>query len=125
MSPSSIQLQAITIAAVNVEAMVNFYNHVFDSGLEPFAAFGTTLYRGQLAGLRLVFCPNEFLGIQADKNRQQLTFAVPDVEAIVRTAVDAGGWQVGELSQSAGQKVGSIVDPDGNTIELVDTLRVA
>lgn len=123
MSRSSIQLQGITIAAVNVEAMANFYNHVFDAGLEPFAAFGTTLYRGQLAGLRLVFCPNDFLGIQADKNRQQLTFTVPDVEAIIQAAVDAGGRQVGELSHSEGQKVGSIADPDGNTIELMEAAR--
>ena len=120
MSSPSIQLQGITISAVNVEAMVNFYNQVFDAGLEPFAAFGTTLYRGQLAGLRLVFCPNDFLGIQAEKNRQQLTFSVPHVEATIKTAVDAGGRQVGEVSQSPDQKVGSIADPDGNTIELVE-----
>jgi predicted enzyme related to lactoylglutathione lyase len=120
MKDISITLEGVTIAPNNVPAMVHFYNQVFEAGLEPFAAFGTTLYKGQLAGLRLVFCPNEFLGIQAEKNIQQFGFAVSDIKAIVNRAVAAGGQ--GEIQESEQGRIGSLYDPDGNSIELTESL---
>lgn len=112
------QLEGITIAPVAVAPMVAFYNAVFDANLTPFAAFGTTLYQGQLAGLRLLFCPNDFLQIQAEKNRQQFSFVVSDIGAMVETAVCHGGTLTQPISQTANGQYAGIADPDGNTIEL-------
>ncbi len=114
------KLKKIVIASVETEKMVRFYNGVFASGLEPFEAFGTVLYRGQLAGIELLLCPNEFLGIKAEKNRQQLSFVVDDLEAVLENVQRYGGEKVGEIQQNAEGGVCGVKDPDGNTIEFVD-----
>ncbi|MCA9964628.1 MAG: hypothetical protein KC423_10310 [Anaerolineales bacterium] len=118
MDQPHIELAGITIAAVDVTQMVQFYNAVFAADLHPFAAFGTTLYRGQLAGLQLVFCPNDFLQIQAEKNRQQFSFAVSDIAWVVETAVSHGGTITQPINTANGTRYAGIADPDGNTIEL-------
>lgn len=111
----SIRLTGVTIAAANMALMCRFYDGVFVANLKPFDAYGTTLYRGNLAGVELVLCPNDLLQIEAPKNRQQLQFAVDDVAAVVATAVAHGGTLIGEITAEAG----GVVDPDGNSIELV------
>ncbi len=78
-----IKLKKITIAPVKIKRMVQFYNGVFKSKLEPFEALGTFLYRGRIADKELLLCPNEILGIVAEKNRQQFSFEVDDIEEIV------------------------------------------
>lgn len=109
------RLAGVTIAATHIDQMRRFYDAVFAANLEPFAAYGTTLYRGEVAGVALVLCPNDLLQIEAQKNRQQLRFAVDDVVAVVATAVAHGGRLIGEPTPDAG----GIIDPDGNSIELV------
>lgn len=111
----NIQLAGVTIAATNMDLMQRFYNAVFTANLKPFDAYGTTLYRGKLAGVELVLCPNDLLQIEAQKNRQQLRFAVEDVAVVVATAVAHGGHLISTITT----KAGGIVDPDGNSIELV------
>ena len=122
MNKSTITLTGITIAAVDVAQMVSFYNAVFAADLQPFAAFGTTLYRGQLAGLQFIFCPNDFLHIQAEKNRQQFTFTVSDITWVVETAVSHGGTITQPINTANGTQYAGIADPDGNTIELKQPL---
>lgn len=114
----SIHLKGLTIAPVAVEAMVSFYNAVFAANLTPFAAMGSTLYRGELAGLRLLFCPNDLLQIKAEKNRQQLSFAVSDIEQVVKTAVLHNGTLIDPITETPNGYVAGIADPDGNSIEL-------
>ena len=111
----TIQLAGVTIAVTNVAAMCQFYDAVFAAGLKPFAAYGMTLYRGRLAEVELVLCPNDLLQIEAQKNRQQLRFAVLDIDQVVATAVTHGGSLIGETTHD----LAGIVDPDGNSIELV------
>ena len=117
-SSAVLGLRGITIAAVNVEAMVSFYNALFDTELEPFEGFGTILYGGQLAGLPFLLCPNEILDIEADKNRIQLSFTVEDIEAFVEGVLAHGGAQIQPLSEQPGRILCGIADPDGNTIDL-------
>ncbi len=114
------KLKKIIIASVETEKMVRFYNGVFASGLEPFDAFGTVMYRGQLAGIELLFCPNEILGIEAEKNRQQLSFEVNDLETTVADVQRYGGEKAGEIQEHPDGRVCGVKDPDGNTIEFVD-----
>lgn len=119
MQPSSVlALRGITIAAVNMPAMVDFYDTLFDADLEPFEGFGTVLYRGQMAGFPFLLCPNEILGIVADKNRIQLSFTVSDLEAMLELVAAHGGAQIQPISEQPGRKLCGIIDPDGNTIEL-------
>lgn len=117
-SDSVVALKGITIAVVNVEAMVAFYNVVFDAQLEAFEGFGTTLYGGQLVGLPFLLCPNDILGIEADKNRIQLSFTVGDLDEVLAIMDAYGGAQIQPISEQPGRRLVGIVDPDGNTIEL-------
>lgn len=119
MQPSSVlALRGITIAALNMPAMVDFYDTLFEADLEPFEAFGTVLYRGQIAGFPFLLCPNEILGIEADKNRIQLSFTVGDLEGMLELVQAHGGAQIQPISEQPGRKLCGIIDPDGNTIEL-------
>ena len=114
------KLNKITIAPINVKKMVQFYNAVFDTNLKPFEAIGTTFYNGQLAGIDLLFCPNEILDIKAEKNRQQLSFVVEDIKAVIQKVQANGGGLMGELQEGAQGKACGVTDPDGNSIELVE-----
>jgi catechol 2,3-dioxygenase-like lactoylglutathione lyase family enzyme len=97
--------------------MAAFYNAVFDSGLRPFRAGGAVFWRGNLAGVNLLLCPNEIAGVDARQARHQLLVAVPDLEAARRLAVQAGGT-VESPDGSSGTAI--VRDPDGNTIELIE-----
>ncbi|MGF1504174.1 MAG: hypothetical protein ACFB51_03405 [Anaerolineae bacterium] len=46
----------------------------------------TPFYLGRLAGFELLLCPNDIAEVNAEKNRIQLRFTVPDIEAVVRLA---------------------------------------
>lgn len=100
--------------------MVQFYNAVFQAGLEPFEAFGTTLYKGKLAQVDLLFCPNDILDIKAEKNRQQLSFVVESLTVIVKDALANHGSLMGEIQTSPEGNSCGISDPDGNSIELIE-----
>lgn len=80
----------ITIAADDVAGMVILYNTAFGCILAPFEATGFNLYEGHLAGIVLILCPNEMLGIAAEKNRQQVDLEVADIAATVGAALEAG-----------------------------------
>ena len=119
MQPNAVlALRGITIAIVNVGAMVDFYNALFHARLQPFEGLGTVLYRGQIAGFPLLLCPNEILGIEADKNRIQLSFTVRDLDAALEKITAHGGAQIQPISEQPGRRLCGIIDPDGNTIEL-------
>ena len=119
----NIQLIGFVFSPVDGPAMVKFYNSVFGCGLQPFDALGTTLYRGQIAGLRLIFCPNDLLEIQAEKNRQQLSLAVDDLDELLRLALANGGTQTQDVADGPTGRTGGIADPDGNTIELTEAVK--
>lgn len=114
------ELTKITIAPVNTDKMVRFYNAVFNTELQPFEAMGTTLYNGQLAGVPLLFCPNDILDIKAEKNRQQLSFSVETFDSFVQKVLDNGGGVLGDIQAGPQGKACGITDPDGNSIEIVE-----
>ncbi len=105
--------------------MIRFYNAVFEANLTPFtpAPFSDDdemiFYRGHLAGINLLFCPNDIAGIEADTNRQQFNFAVKDVVQVMRTALQSGGVQIDAPQIVEGVITASVRDPDGNSIEFV------
>ena len=115
-----LKIDRITIAVIQMEEMVRFYNAVFDADLRPVNPHGEfPFHMGHLAGLELFFCPNTIPQIEADKNRQQLRFVVDDIEAVIHTAVMASGNKIGDIQHEENALVGGITDPDGNSIELI------
>ena len=117
------KLKGFTIAVTDVAAMVRFYNAVFGTNLQAVEAFGTRLYRGELAGYALTFCPNSLLAIKAEKNRQQLSFFVADLAATVHQVIENGGSQLQEIVETKEGKLCGVADPDGNSIELTEEPR--
>jgi len=112
-----VQLTQMTLATTRTSEMVKFYNSLFGTELQPTEAYGTTLYKGNLAGIPLVICPNEIAGVQAEQSRHQLAFRVADLAAILSRVKAAGGSIETQITDSLTQAI--LKDPDGNTIEIM------
>ncbi|MEO1165558.1 MAG: VOC family protein [Chloroflexota bacterium] len=111
------QITQYTVAVTKMDAMVEFYNLVFDADIMPVE--GTPFYRGVLAGVSLLFCPNSITNINAEKNRIQWQITVDDVRGLVAKAETHGGTAYGECHESDSMIAWGIADPDGNSIELM------
>lgn len=118
----NINLSSITISVKNMLEMVNFYNTMFNSNMLPFDAYGSTLYRGNIDGLNIVFCPVEVSGIVALHNTFQLNFVTNNIAEIVNLAIRSGGHQKSELVPANNKMTIVIIDPDGNTLEFLQNL---
>lgn len=117
------KLTGLTIAAINMEKMLRFYNAVFDAQLKETVHIGAAqFYGGQIAGLELTLCPNSIANVVAEQNRQQFRFAVADIEAVMRNGLANHGSEINPVDEYKGAKVASLADPDGNTIEFVQLL---
>lgn len=121
MADRAFALAQITQAAVDIEAVVRFYNAVFDAELVPVPLQDTTVYRGTLLGTTFVVCPEELAGVQADRSRHQLSFTVPDLADTVERALAAGGTLFDE-AQAGDAAVVTVLDPDSNSIVFVEAL---
>ena len=89
MSKSLPQIAQMTLATTHTPEMVKFYDTLFRTELQATEMNGITLYRGTLAGIPLVICPNEIAG-----GGIHTSAAEAIISAILR-------------------------DPDGNTIEVI------
>ncbi len=113
-------LERVTIAVTHLDAMVRFYNEVFDAELVAIRTFGThRFFSGKLAGVDLLLCPNEIAGVAAQQNRQQFRIAVDDLDGALAKVLEAGGQQKGDLQRENSSRVIAVMDPDGNTLELI------
>jgi predicted enzyme related to lactoylglutathione lyase len=117
------QMVGLTVAVVNMDKMVKFYNAVFNARLRATVHIGDEqFYAGKLCGMKLTFCPNTIAGIVAEQNRQQFRFQVDEIEVVVTKGLANHGSEVNPIEEYKGAKVASLADPDGNTIEFVEVL---
>lgn len=116
MSDVTITPAQITLAADNLPAMVQFYRTLFALDLQPVAAYGTTLYRGNLDNVTFVLCPNSLAGVEANQSRHQFSYSVSDLAAITERAIAAGGTVQEQTAASDRPATSIIRDPDGNSI---------
>jgi len=119
----SFDLVHITLATTNMPAMVKFYDTVFATNLQAMPMFGTTLYQGKIGNVSLLLCPNEIARADARQNRHQLRFVVADVGSTMRLALEAGATLLNDISDQDGEKIGSVRDPDGNSIEFSQSAK--
>lgn len=117
MADSSVQLSQITLATTRTPEMVKFYDTLFSTALQARDVYGTTLYRGSLAGIPLIICPNEIAGVEAEQSRHQLALRVVDLSSLLQNVERAGGV----IETPAADSLTSAIlrDPDGNTIEVI------
>ena len=117
------RLVGLTVAAVYMDEMVQFYNAVFNAGLKASVHIGAEqFYAGALGNVQLTFCPNAIAGVIAEQNRQQFRFQVDDIEAVMTKGLANHGSEINPIEEYKGAKVASLADPDGNTIEFVEML---
>ena len=111
----TVKLKRIAFAITDMPSMVNFYNHVFKTDLQPVGEAGPLqFYRGTLAGVDVLFCPNEIAKVVAESTRHQLCLQVDDLQGTIDTALVHGGTQNSKIENG----VAAICDPEGNSIEL-------
>ena len=119
MPESLVQLMQMTLATNRTNEMVKFYDSLFSTQFQPTNAFGTTLYRGTLAGIPLVICPNEIAGVKAEQSRHQLSLRVADLSSLLQNVENAGGSIETPIEDSSNSAI--LRDPDGNTIEVIQS----
>jgi predicted enzyme related to lactoylglutathione lyase len=112
-------ISQITIAYNQEDEMVDFYNQLLNADLSPFNVGDFRFYKGKIGEIGLLFCPNEMLGIKAEKNNIQFTVQVSNLEEILSKVSQCGGKQIQEINKKDGRSSVGISDPDGNSIELL------
>jgi len=110
------KMTKISIAVNDMDAMVAFYNAVFDCGLS--AIPGTPFHAGTLFGVQLMLVPNSIVGINAEKNRIQFDVQVDDVDALLETVQANSGSLYDDRAETESVIVQGIKDPDGNSFVL-------
>ena len=111
-----IQLERMTLAATNVDAVVNFYNIVLEAGFEGLP--DSPLYIGMLGGIEAMICPNTIAQVDANQSRIQLRLRVEDVESVLEAAKANGSSFLNDMA-TENARIVSVRDPDSNSIELI------
>jgi len=108
------------MAITNMKEMVRFYHETFGVELKGFEAYGGHMfYAGTFLGMNLLLCPNEVAGVEAKQNRHQFDIIVEDFDGVVARAAASGGT-VREQDVSEGVRYATLVDPDGNTMVILE-----
>jgi predicted enzyme related to lactoylglutathione lyase len=100
--------------------MVSFYQNVFEMKFTSHDIQGHTFYDGKISNLfNIRFVPADFVQIRLERNRMQLNFTVENLDIIIHASLENGGIQSGEIiKDNSGNRVFSVIDPDGNYIVL-------
>ena len=114
---SAVQIARITLAAEDVDRIVAFYDAVLSTGLKK--SGDGPFWRGTLAGIPLVICPNSIAEVDARQNRHQLRLAVADPGALLAAAAASGGEVIQQWDESSG--LGAFRDPEGNSYDVCAT----
>ena len=112
-----IRIERITIAVTKMEDMIKFYNIMFKSKLHQIGDSG--MYLGKFFDFELLLCSNEFVGIKAEKNRQQFRIVVDNLNGTIAKCIESGGKKYGEIIERENMRIGGSVDPDGNSFEFI------
>lgn len=111
------KIERVSFAVTDMDAMLRFYNSVFDARLEPAQSPGC--YHGALAGIPVTFIPNSIVEVKAEQNRQQFSFAVNDLDRLLDQVRASGGVVQDDATETKTRRSIGVRDPDGNTIELI------
>ncbi len=110
------KVDQITIAVTNVNQMVTFYETVFKCILKEEEINGIKLYLGELAGVKILLCPNKLAKVNAQQNRHQFHFIVTDLGEVIKDVIATRGIIKEEIISTNKLKTVTIIDPDKNTI---------
>lgn len=107
----------LTVAVTHMDAMLEFYNQVFDCQLTKIP--GTDFHKGQFLNTPLLFCPNNIAGVKAEKNRFQWEIELEDLDSALNKVTNHGGACLDDRRSQDGVTMQGITDPDGNSFVLI------
>lgn len=112
------QLRSVAMRVHHMDAMLAFYTEAFDIQFREVVTGPFTSQFGEIDGQMLKFVPiRDEVDFEAYAVHQ-LGFSVPNVESVIKLAIQHGGRQEGEIIIKDDGKHAAARDPDGNTIEL-------
>lgn len=110
------RLERITIAAVDMTAMHDFYSKVLLINFDVQTVMQHPVYQGVFDGLGVLLIPAAIAGIEATENRHQLELRVDSLEEVITVAQMFGGTMMDEVVEDSGMISAGILDPDGNSL---------
>ena len=116
MEETTYEIEGMTMAITDMNAMLEFYANVFNMEFEEMDVYGSKLYSGEWAGMKMLFCPAEIAGNTAEQNRHQFDIIVSDLQATIDVASQFGGELMHEIVETDSYKSVGIYDPDKNSI---------
>jgi predicted enzyme related to lactoylglutathione lyase len=122
MNHSNVFLDSMSIATINTQKMVAFYETVFKTRLNPQRLGKHFFYTGPIGNIKLTLAPNELKGARASRSRYHLSFIVPNLEEHLTLAMQSGGMQTHAIDLDDNERYCEITDPDGNPIELIELI---
>ncbi|MGP1908445.1 VOC family protein [Metabacillus sp. JX24] len=125
MNEKPFSISQITIAYNQEYEMVDFYNQLLNANLSSFKVGEFRFYKGKIGGIGLLFCPNEMLGIKSEKNNIQFTVQVSNLEEVLSKVSQCGGKQIQGINREESRSSVGILDPDGNSIELLEIKTIS
>ncbi|MBS1911298.1 MAG: hypothetical protein JST22_04875 [Bacteroidetes bacterium] len=119
---TAFRLDRVSLATINTEGMVQFYQRVFEMRFKKLPIEGAYIYTGRIFGVDFVFIPNEVAKVRADRNRHEFNVVVPDIDVAVKRVVNTGGTLLKGPSNGDTERSATVTDPDGNSLVLVQKL---
>ncbi len=116
-----IQVDKITIATAELDAMRVFYQVLIGADFRPMDMGGIEFFIAH-AGVEIWLIPRSAAGVIARDNVVQLRLVVKSVYELLPRLEAAGGVILGEPQSFQGICLGAIRDPDGNVIELKSSI---
>lgn len=110
----------LNIAVSDGEKMARFYRETFGIEWQKFEYSGYNFYSAKLGEMELMLAPKEIAGVDVAVNNIQLTFEVQNIEQTLTSACDNKGKIKDEIQVQDEIKVAGLLDPEGNTIEVIE-----
>jgi catechol 2,3-dioxygenase-like lactoylglutathione lyase family enzyme len=118
-----VALSSVALRVHNMDRMVAFYTEAFGGRFHEVDARGIRSQFGQVGGFTMKLVPIRDAADFKNFPILQLGFTVDDIQAVIAVAVKHGGRQEGQTIKDGERLHAAIRDPDGNTIELYQTIK--
>ena len=113
-------LDQVDLFVAKAPQMVEFYESVFDMKMTEAEGGPYKFYKGKIPGfVAIQFVPEELAGTKFEQNRHQFNFRVKSLDKVVKTALEKGGTQQGEIIKEGKDRIFSVTDPDNNYIVFI------
>ncbi|PCJ62483.1 MAG: hypothetical protein COA79_02955 [Planctomycetota bacterium] len=108
------KIEAMVLAATNMDKMVDFYTNVFGIEFEEEATEDGNFYNGKWAEFDFTLIPTELSDVKDGQNPMHYDIFVPDLEKSIELVEKHNGKTNEQLGEDDTLKAIGIFDPDEN-----------